>query len=122
MEEEAKMIPGGDAGEQEEEILAQKQLAEFNEFLHSARALFNSDPTRVSNYFTDWLLCVKQTRSKIKFRNETGLIVIKVTNERTTHRFLITKENMDQGPRFIADFNHLMVQLSSNATERKQDS
>ena len=68
------------------------------------------------------MFCVKQTRSKIKFRNETGLIVIKVTNERTTHRFLITKENMDQGPRFIADFNHLMVQLSSNATERKQDS
>ena len=51
MEEEAKMIPGGEAGEQEEEILAQKQLAEFNEFLHSAKALFNSDPTRVSKGF-----------------------------------------------------------------------
>ena len=48
MEEESKVMTGGDAGEQEEEILAQKQLAEFNEFLHSARALFNSDPTRVS--------------------------------------------------------------------------
>ena len=36
------------AGENEEEVLAQKQLAEFNEFLHKVRALFNSDPTRVS--------------------------------------------------------------------------
>ena len=48
MEEEMKVIPGAEAGEQEEEILAQKQLAEFNEFLHLAKALYNSDPTRVS--------------------------------------------------------------------------
>ena len=36
------------AGENEEEVLAQKQLSEFNEFLHKCRELFNSDPTRVS--------------------------------------------------------------------------
>ena len=36
-------------GETEEQVLAKKQLAEFTEFLHKARALFNSDPTRVSD-------------------------------------------------------------------------
>ena len=61
MEEESKVMPGGDAGEQEEEILAQKQLAEFNEFLHSARALFNSDPTRVSKVInTNFVNCYRQ--------------------------------------------------------------
>ena len=109
MEEESKVMPGGDAGEQEEEILAQKQLAEFNEFLHSARALFNSDPTRVSKVINTNFVNLLQTRSKIKYRHESGLIVIKVTNERTTHRFHITKEYMDSGPRFIGDFNRLMI-------------
>ena len=48
MEEELKQIPGAETGEQEEEVLAKKQLAEFNEFLHLAKALYNSDPSRVS--------------------------------------------------------------------------
>ena len=44
--EEDQVMAGG---ENEEEVLAKKQLAEFTEFLHKARALFNSDPTRVSD-------------------------------------------------------------------------
>ena len=54
------------------------------------------------------------TRSKIKFRNANSLIVLKVTNERKTHRFQITKENEDMGPRFLTDFNHLAFQMGGN--------
>ena len=34
---------------EEEQQLFQAKLAEFNEYLHECRALFNSDPTRVSH-------------------------------------------------------------------------
>ena len=43
--------------------------------------------------------------------------MLKVTNERQTHRFAITKENEDLGPRFLADFNGLAFQMGSNAQQ-----
>eukprot|EP00353_Schmidingerella_taraikaensis_P018920 CAMPEP_0185611466 /NCGR_PEP_ID=MMETSP0436-20130131/14720_1 /TAXON_ID=626734 ORGANISM="Favella taraikaensis, Strain Fe Narragansett Bay" /NCGR_SAMPLE_ID=MMETSP0436 /ASSEMBLY_ACC=CAM_ASM_000390 /LENGTH=77 /DNA_ID=CAMNT_0028244317 /DNA_START=11 /DNA_END=244 /DNA_ORIENTATION=+ len=46
----------------------QTQLLEFNEYLHKCRDLFKSDPAMV--------------RSKVKFRNASNIIVLKVTNER----------------------------------------
>ena len=61
-----------------------------------------------------------QTRSKIKFRNESGLIVLKVTNEHKTHRFQITKDFEEMGPRLVGDFNRLMLQITSNAKEKRQ--
>ena len=56
-----------------------------------------------------------QTRAKVKFRNATSQIVLKVTSERQTHRFQITKENEDMGPRFLQEFNRLAFQMGSNA-------
>ena len=103
---------------EEEQQLFQQKLAEFNEYLHKCRALFNSDPTRVS-HLQQVNYSALQTRTKIKFRNESGLIVLKVTNERTTHRFQITKDFEDMGPRLIGDFNKLMLQVTSNAKEKR---
>ena len=40
--------------------------------------------------------------------------MLKVTDERRTHRFEITKENEDMGPRFLQEFNHLAFQVGSN--------
>ena len=42
------------------------------------------------------------------------MILLKVTDERQTYRFDITKENEDQGPRFLSDFNHLAFQMGAN--------
>ena len=42
-----------------------------------------------------------QCRAKVKFRNANNLIVLKVTTERKTCKFQITKENEDMGPRFL---------------------
>ena len=41
--------------------------------------------------------------------------MLKVTNERKTHKFQITAENEDMGPRFLQEFNSLAFQMGSNA-------
>ena len=122
---DVEMTPAaGAAPEAEEPTQQQLQLAQFNEYIHLCRDLYKSDPSMVgihSLYFKpNPFLVLYQTRSKIKYRNATGLIVLKVTNERKTHKFMITKENEDMGPRFLTDFNSLAFTAGSNVQEKSR--
>ena len=64
----------------EQELERQKLRSEFNDFLTKAQDLYRSDPSRVSHTPSITSL---QTKYRIKFRNESGLILFKVTNEVT---------------------------------------
>ena len=89
----------------EQELERQKLRSEFNDFLTKAQDLYRSDPSRVSYTSSIKLL---QTKQKIKFRNESGLILFKVTNEVTVstsddnqfqcHRFKLGEKHQALGP------------------------